>query len=514
MKYSAIQSSYTKLQVAQPSQVNLKHMISQETFFVLGRPLSLSNKYANESMAIAAYSSKFKVNERVDTMFFKGTGTHFGLNLPEGEFTLLIYADINNDQTFEPSEVIAKCELILNSTLFPDKIAKNIDLETTSTFTLNWAETILLPEIAELTQPLHYPAGTIRSLNDAMFDEKIATMGMYDPASFLEHAQTMFYAEEEGEAHKIPVVFVHGIGGSSRSFKPIIKQMDKERYQAWFFYYPSGGDLEQLADFFYNIFLSGEVIARGDMPMIVIAHSMGGLVVREALNNYQGTTKENKVELLVTIASPFGGHPAAAAGEEHGLIVLPSWKDLNPTSQFIKNLYRKPLPEVINHQLFYAYNNSSTFKLGENSDGVVPLSSQLYPKAQQQSQSQFGFNNSHVDILKDEVMINHLLGNMAQVKSIFPESHMALLKNGGFDVKLNDDYGPVTRHLISYAGKYLVLLANDIIQPINLEQTRYVKAIKGETPATRDVEREFIRFMAAYPQLVKDALKIQVNKVL
>jgi len=145
---------------------------------------------------------------------------------------------------------------------------------------------------------------------------------------------------------------------------------------------------------------------------------------------------------------------------------------------------------------------------------VVPLSSQLNPKAQQQSQSQFGFNNSHVDILEDETMINHLLVNMAQVKSIFPESHMKLLKNGGFDVKLSEDYSPVTRHLISYAGKYLVLLVNDLIEPINQEQARYVQAIKGEIVATRDVELEFIRFMAAYPELISDSLKVQLNTVL
>lgn len=67
----------------------------------------------------------------------------------------------------------------------------------------------------------------------------------------------MFYALEEDEAHKIPVVFVHGIGDSARAFEPIISQLDRDRYKPWFFYYPSGGDLDQLAGLFYNLFLSG-----------------------------------------------------------------------------------------------------------------------------------------------------------------------------------------------------------------------------------------------------------------
>ena len=64
---------------------------------------------------------------------------------------------------------------------------------------------------------------------------------------------------------------------------------------------------------FYRIFFSGKVVQDRYMPMIIIAHSMGGLIVREALNKYGNSQKENKLGLLVTIATPFGGHPAAAS---------------------------------------------------------------------------------------------------------------------------------------------------------------------------------------------------------
>ncbi len=40
--------------------------------------------------------------------------------------------------------------------------------------------------------------------------------------------------------------------------------------------------------------------------------------------------------------------------------------------------------------------------LPENSDGVVPLSSQLHPEAQEQANQTFGFDSGHVDILADE----------------------------------------------------------------------------------------------------------------
>ncbi|XPF93602.1 lipase family alpha/beta hydrolase [Colwellia sp. RE-S-Sl-9] len=506
LKYSAIQAEYTKLQNADPSQINLKHMLDQETFFVWGKSIAHSNNYANTPIAIAAYSSKFKNRERVDTMFFKRTNTHYGLNLPEGEYTLLVYADINKDGLFHQSEIVGEKALALNTTNFPDKLAKQIDIKLITSSSVDWAENIVTPKIIETEQSAYYPAGSIRSLDDPMFDEKIATMGMYDPASFLENAKTMFYALEENVAHKIPVIFVHGIGGSSRSFKPIIEHMDKNRYQAWFFYYPSGGDLDQLADFFYNIFLSGNVIPMGDMPMVIVAHSMGGLVVREAFNQYEGKVNENKVELFVSISTPFGGHPSAAAGEKHGLIVLPSWRDLNPTSKFIKELYRKPLSRLVNHQLFYTFNNSGMLKLGENSDGVVPLSSQLHPEVQKQSRGQFGFNSGHVDILENKDMILHLLKSMSGIKSIFPESHLKILVNGGFDVNLTNDYSLRSQHLISYAGKYIVMLVKGMLKPINSQQESYIKAIRGEVEATTEMEKEFIKFMREYPEIVDSVL--------
>jgi pimeloyl-ACP methyl ester carboxylesterase len=419
LKHSSLQAEYTHIQNADPSQLNLKHMIDREKFFVIGKTIDKINKYSDTSMAIVAYSNKFKQNERVDIMFFNETGTHYGLSLPEGIYTFLVYADINKDQVLDQNEIVGKKNVVINITHSTEKIISHMDINLREASLTSWAQTIHLPEPIQTKQSLFYPSGTIRSFNDPIFNEKIATLGMYDPASFLEHSKTMFYALDEDFAHKIPVIFVHGIGGSSRSFEPIIKRVDRDLYKVWLFYYPSGGDLDQLASLFYSLFLSGKVIPLGKMPMLVIAHSMGGLVVREALNKYQVNTQENKVKLFVTIASPLGGHPSAALGEKHSLLVLPAWRDLNPDNRFIKELYKKPLPKFVNHQLFYAYQNTNSLKFGENSDGVVPLSSQLCPKAQKQSRQQFGFNDSHVGVLRNDEMITLLLKKMNGVKKYF-----------------------------------------------------------------------------------------------
>ena len=510
LKYSLVQANYTKIQNASPSQANLKHMLDRETFFVIGKTLDKSKIYSKASIAIAAYSNKYTRNERVDIMFSKGGGTHFGLNLPEGAYTLRVYADLNGDKTFEQTEKIGERELSLSKARYPELIVKQVDIPLTvnknnSTFD----EKIPLPADFEEHQSLFYPTGTIRSLHDPLFDENISTLGMYDPASFLEHAPTMFYALEEDEAHKIPVVFVHGIGGSVKSFESIINKLDRRRYKPWFFYYPSGGDLNQFAVFFYNLFLAGDVISLNEMPLVVVAHSMGGIIVREAINKYKGLAHENRMELFVTIASPLGGHAAAKDGEDNGLLVLPAWRDLNPENQFIQQLYRKPLPEFINHQLFYAYKNASSLKLGENSDGVVQLSSQLHPQAQKQASRAFGFDSGHVDILTNEEMIALLFELMGEVDGSFSEESMAALAKGGFDLELGSEYSPTTAHLLQYAGQYLVLLAHDKIELVLPNQEHFVLATQGKVSATTSLEKEFIRFMEEYPELVQEVLRNQ-----
>ncbi len=503
LKYASIQAEYARIQNAEPGQINLRHMLTHDNFVVFGKTIDELHRYAEHYLAIAAYSNRFKENERVDTMFFAGAGTHYGLYLPEGDYTLLVFADIDRNKVLDSSEVVGQKTIKLGVADDPNKVIGHVDIQLTALQPVDWVEQIPIPEKTELKKSLFYPVGAIRSLDDPIFDEKIATLGMYDPASFSEKVHTNFYALEEDLGYKIPVVFVHGIGGSSRSFQPIINRLDRKRYKPWFFYYASGGDLEQLADLFYNIFLSGKVVHLDTMPMIIVAHSMGGLVVREALNKYGGNSDENRVELFISIATPFGGHPAAATGEEHGLIVLPAWRDVNPNSRFIQRLYRKPLPDYVNHHLIYGYQNPGVVKLSENSDGVVPLSSQLHPTAQEQSSDQFGFNSSHTAILEDDESISYILDRLSGVNNVFPQEHLQYCFMGGYEVELSDDYNPMDKHIIHNYGKYWMAVSTGVLKPFYEDQELFVKIVRGEVPSELDIITGWLRFMQEYPEFVQ-----------
>ena len=103
-------------------------------------------------------------------------------------------------------------------------------------------------------------------------------------------------------------------------------------------------------------------------------------------------------------------------------MVLPSWRDLDPGGQFIGKLFRKPLPTSVHHQLLYTYANPAKFKPNENSDGVVPLFSQLHLLAQKESSKNIGFNSNHTGILKDDVAIDHIIKSFQAGSRYFCES--------------------------------------------------------------------------------------------
>ncbi|MCP3877290.1 MAG: alpha/beta hydrolase, partial [Sulfitobacter sp.] len=65
-------------------------------------------------------------------MYFAGAGTHFGLNLPEGDYQLLVFADRDMNRTFDQTEVIGQKAISLNQTTSPDKVLDRIEIQLSS----------------------------------------------------------------------------------------------------------------------------------------------------------------------------------------------------------------------------------------------------------------------------------------------------------------------------------------------------------------------------------------------
>ena len=217
---------------------------------------------------------------------------------------------------------------------------------------------------------------------------------------------------------------------------------------------------------------------------MIIAHSMGGLVVRRALNDWQLEAGRASAITWISLASPFGGHPSASGVGDSDMLILPSWRDLDPNGEFVAGLFERPLPDSVTHHLLYAFNNDAMLKLGENSDGVVPMSSQLHAPAQRQSTRQLGLNTTHVGILKEPNAMAAIAEVLANVKTQIPALQMSYLQRGGFDVH-GDHYTELERYIMRHYGCYLEGLARGDFEPMDAEQQQQVRMLRGEaTPTT------------------------------
>ncbi|MCR9245865.1 MAG: DUF413 domain-containing protein [bacterium] len=500
LRHWEIQREYERLQRAAPSQKNLKHLLDRPNFAVIGQTLDPADEFVGsgeEVFAVAAFSSEFRANELVDVMHDVGVNRHFGLDLPAGDYELLALQDRDGDGVYRRDEVVGLTSLALPEAAGQGRVASGVVIELRSTTSVDWSIGLPVERVVGAADSLFFPRGTIRALADPIFADEMVTLGLYDPAAFFERAPTLFYALEEDIVFKTPVIFVHGAGGSAREFEDMVAQLDRRRFKPWFFHYPSGADLEQLGELFHDIFLSGEAVAPNPfVPTVIIAHSMGGLVVREALRRLEDRESEPWRVEFISLATPFGGHPSADGVGDRGVLILPSWRGLDPAGDFLAELHREPLPASVRHHLFYAYDNDAMVKFGENSDGVVPLSSQLHPAAQRQAARQLGLASTHTGILRDRAALAAVQDMLAAVTTRIPAPHFAAFEAGGFEVAADDSaYSRKERFLLRHYGRFLEGLASGRLQPSVPAQRGLVRELRGDAAPASDPARAWRKFV-------------------
>ena len=505
------QADYSVKQLVSPEQHIYKHMLSRETFFVFGR-IKAPQTTINKPLAVVAISDAFQNSEVVDVNHLARPDSYYGMNLPAGEYRLLVVSDRDGDGFYDQTEIVGGHSLSVSAESVSDKVLGGFDIDLATLLNAKGDRfRVKVRDTAGARDSLFFPNGTLRSLDDPIFAPDMATLGLYKPAAFLEAAPMMFYALEEDVGYKVPVIFVHGIDGSARDFEHIVARLDRTRYKPWFFYYPSGTDLNQLAAMFYKLFLSGTVIPLSEMPVVIVAHSMGGLVVREALNLQKGGNDESHAERLITIASPMGGHPGARSATL-APVVIPSWRDINPDSKFISQLHRKALPAGIEYHLMYTRGKDRISGLGADSDGVVPLSSQLDPAAQAEAIELHGFNDSHTGVLGNKEAIDEILRIVDEVHAPFPDSFMHELMKGGYRVKLGPHYTPMEAHFIHNLGFFMEAMASGKLVPFHPSQEHFVKAVRGDLPPEGPVETAWIKFRAEYPDRLEFENKLDSER--
>jgi len=262
--------------------------------------------------------------------------------------------------------------------------------------------------------------GKVTTLDDPRFADDMGQQGMWKFYDFILKSGAGIYFLEPYDPARIPVLFVHGIGGTPRNFTQLVAALDRKRFQAWVLYYPTGARLDRTAAWVYQLFtrLQYEL---GLKKAVVVAHSMGGLVARGFVLQHAASDPQHVLRAFVTISSPLGGMASAGAGVEDSPIVVRSWYGLAPGSEYLDGLFyedpktrqkRRRLPASIPYHMLFGFKGGGR---DGSSDGVVMLSSQLRPEAQEEAQTLRGFDETHVGILASPAVATYLNGILATV---------------------------------------------------------------------------------------------------
>ncbi len=252
-----------------------------------------------------------------------------------------------------------------------------------------------------------------KSLDDLVFDPVNGEVGLYFPSRFLKDIKNNFFMLDTDPAEKIPVVFVHGAGGTPDDWIYMISKMDRKIFTPIVYYYPSGIRLNNSAELLYK---GIQEIHKKYGPAVLIAHSMGGLVARGAIRLLILDKKQDAVRLYISLSTPYGGHAEAQDGIEHlpETAIVPSWRDIASGSEYVKKLYMPPMDAGIDFRLFFGYRNPKKIRIGSNSDGSITIKSQLDFRAQNEAKKVYGFDDDHETILKDDKVITTINGILTE----------------------------------------------------------------------------------------------------
>lgn len=213
---------------------------------------------------------------------------------------------------------------------------------------------------------------------------------------------------EEFDNKRIPILFIHGMNGTPTDFEYIIENIDKTKFQAWVYYYPSGLNLNYSVDILNSV-MDYIKLEYQINELVIVAHSMGGLVSRGFINVYDG---DIKFPIFITISTPWNGQELAKESQKYKKYLPQAFSNMVPNSAYQKRVLNKKFPEELEHSLLFGYKGKSSFVLEESNDGTISLSSQLFQKAQEQADLVYGFNENHISILNSQVVtkkINDIL---------------------------------------------------------------------------------------------------------
>ena len=383
-------------------QVREDANILQKSIILVGI-ISSSISIRDTPVVVAAYS-----NEDGKIVIVHYTTLHepgpYELMVPEGKIhNIIAFRDINKNLTYdrdEPAGEILKAE---NTSIPAGGVAGLLDILLTAE---NNGKTVF--PLGYKLQPKKYSKfhstcpGAIADLDDFVFSEEFGKKGLWDGLEFFNEVGGNIYFLEEYDPDKIPILFVHGAGGSPQDWRTFFNEIDRSKYQPWFYYYPSSSSLDSMSHLlFWKI--QNLQIKYKFKELYITAHSMGGLIVRSFLVNH--SFEFPSITRFISISTPWGGEELAELGVKYSPGVVPAWRDMQPESEFIESIFRKKISSGVDYYLFFGHRGNRNI-LRPNNDRAVTLASQLDQRSQQDAKMIYGFNEDHVSILSSKQVLS------------------------------------------------------------------------------------------------------------
>ncbi len=331
---------------------------------------------------------------------------YYGLLLPAASYDLIFFADVNRDGFYESNEVVGRtppdapvpvgAKETTDGMVVP---APNVSLDYGRPSSID-----VVVRVKMVPQPF-----VVESVDDPIFAPEMGEVGVYYPNRFLAKTQSWFFSLGVPNFSKAHLVLVHGIDGTPRDFRTLIENIDRSRYQIWLFYYPSGLRLDQLGLALAQSVqrLAGFEAARNPRVAIV-AHSMGGLVGRRAVNELCKGGKPPYLRVYASFDTPYGGVESAAGAVKRGTELVPSWIDVAAGSPFLTRLYQTPIPKDLPFHVFFGWGEAGSNGPSPAGDGTISLPSQLDPRVQLAATRMMGYGDTHVGILSDRKALEEL----------------------------------------------------------------------------------------------------------
>ena len=377
-----------------PSMSALNNLAPQESLIVGGR--IIKPKHRQEPLLLVAISNQYRKNEMVAVVQIqKSADPLYMAFLPKGDYQLYIFADLDDNGDFESNEVVGQASVSVN----PEHSIDGAVVEG-PTITLDMGHPREVDfRVSENVRPVGY---VYASLDDKFFDPKYGAVGLYYPTELILHTQGFIFGLEDFNPEKILVLFIHGAGGTPRDWKFFVDGLDRRRFQPFFFYYPSGLQLDKLGTLLAQIIdYFGTNAKKPSHKIVLVAHSMGGLVALSAITKLSQNGASDYLKLFCSFATPYGGSDPARFWEHKAPVMVPAWRDIATNSDFLQDLLHRPFPQKLPFYLFFAYSGPSTSNSKNNGDGSITLRAQLEPSMQAFAAKVIGFDATHTGILND-----------------------------------------------------------------------------------------------------------------